>query len=173
MIRDATIEDAAAICDIYNHYVANTIITFEEKPVSVKDMQDRIEEVISSFPWYVWHEDDRVIGYSYASKWKGRTAYRFTVEGTVYLHSDFIGKGIGAQLYTAVISELRERSHHSIIGGIALPNAASVALHEKLGFTKVAHFKELGWKLGRWIDVGYWELLLQNTQPPLPFLPAR
>jgi phosphinothricin acetyltransferase len=164
MIRNVDIEDAGAICDIYNHYVQNTTITFEEEPVSIKEVQGRIAEVTSSLPWYVSEESGKVIGYAFASNWKSRCAYRLSVESTIYLHPDFIGKGIGRRLYESLISELRNRSYHGVIGGIALPNEGSVALHERLGFVKVAHFKEVGLKFGQWIDVGYWQLLIQNAE---------
>lgn len=164
MIRNVNIEDAAAICNIYNHYVQNTIITFEEEPVTIEEMQSRIAEVTSSLPWFVFEENGKVVGYAYASQWKSRCAYRFSVESAIYLHPDFIGKGIGRRMYESLISELRNRSLHGAIGGIALPNEGSVALHERLGFVKVAHFKEVGRKFGRWIDVGYWQLLFQNAE---------
>ena len=160
MIRDATVNDAKAICDIYNHYVQNTIITFEEHPVSMGEMQNRIMDGKNSLPWMVSEEYGDIIGFANASKWKSRSAYRFSIESTIYIVSHLRGRGIGSQLYLALISELRSRSMHSVIGGIALPNPASVALHEKMGFKKVAHLKEVGWKFGRWIDVGYWEIIL-------------
>lgn len=160
MIRSAIVSDAKAICDIYNHYVHNTIITFEEEPVSVAEMQNRIVEVTDSLPWLVLEEQGDVIGFAYASKWKSRCAYRFCVESTVYLAPHLTGRGNGRQLYEALISDLRSRSLHSVVAGIALPNPASVALHEKMGFEKVAHLKEVGWKFDQWIDVGYWELIL-------------
>jgi len=105
-----------------------------------------------------------LLGYCYASKWKGRCAYRYSVESTVYLSPDATGKGIGSKLYGTLLAELRQRQFHTVIGGIALPNPASVALHEKLGFEKVAQFRQVGNKFGRWIDVGYWQLLLQPFQ---------
>ena len=160
MIRNVSLDDAEAICDIYNHYIANTIVTFEEEPVSVRYMRAFVEEVTASYPCYVWEEAGRVAGYSCARKWNERSAYRFTAQGTVYLHPDFTGRGIGRKLYEPVISELRNRGFHSVIGSIALPNDTSVAMHEKMGFVKVAHLKEVGWKFGRWIDVGYWQLFL-------------
>ncbi len=160
MIRSVYTEDAEAVCSIYNHYVKNTIITFEENPVSKEEMKDRIAKATVSLPWVVWEDNEEIKGYAYARKWKIRSAYRFSVESSIYLQPDFIGKGAGRILYEALISELRNLSLHSVIGGIALPNESSVALHERLGFAKVAHFKEVGWKYGRWIDVGYWELLL-------------
>ena len=101
-----------------------------------------------------------VVGYVSAAKWKGRSAYRFSVESTIYLDHRSTGQGIGTKLYGQLFSILRSRSIHVVIGGIALPNAASVALHERLGFTKVAHFAEVGFKFGRWVDVGYWQVTL-------------
>ncbi len=168
MIRKATLNDARQICDIYNHYVQTTTITFEEQAVSVHEMQDRIKETTETLPWLVDEDGGTVIGYTYASKWKGRCAYRFAAESTVYLSADSAGKGIGSKLYRQLIAQLHERSIHCIIGGIALPNPASIALHEKLGFKKVAHFSEVGWKFNRWIDVGYWELVLASNNPATP-----
>lgn len=161
IIREAVSLDAPGICEIYNYYVESTIITFEEQPVSFREMEARIQEIAdASLPWLVCVEDGAIIGYSYASKWKGRCAFRFSVEGTVYLKQGFYGRGIGSALYAQVIARLREKSMHCIVGGIALPNPASIALHEKLGFKKAAHFAEVGWKFNQWIDVGYWELIL-------------
>lgn len=159
MIRPATPADAPAICDIYNYYVENTIITFETTPVSPEDMKGRIEEVLSSLPFYVYEEEGKVLGYAYASKWKGRCAYRFSTEATVYLQNGAAGKGIGTKLYQTLLDDLKERKIHAVLGGIALPNKNSVALHEKFGFEKAAHFKEVGNKFDKWIDVGYWELI--------------
>jgi len=105
-------------------------------------------------------EDGVVTGYAYASAWKTRSAYRFSVESTVYVAADHCGRGIGTRLYRALIAALREQNVHYVTGGIALPNPASVALHERLGFRKNGHFSEVGFKFGRWVDVGYWELIL-------------
>ena len=160
MIRDATLEDADAIARIYNHYVENTIVTFEETPISLHQMWSRMEDTIRSLPWLVKDIDGKIVGYAYASKWKGRCAYRYSVESTVYLDPAEVGKGTGSELYSHFLTDLRRRSFHTVMGGIALPNAASVALHEKWGFKKVAHFQEVGWKFGQWIDVGYWQLRL-------------
>jgi L-amino acid N-acyltransferase YncA len=160
MIRSATTEDATRIAEIYNHYVLHSTITFEEQAVPVDEMRQRIAEIVDGLPWLVWLEESVVQGFAYASKWKGRSAYRYSAESTVYLAKDSMGKGIGSRLYQALLAELRERRFHTVIGGIALPNAASVALHEKLGFEKVSQFREVGWKFNRWIDVGYWQLIL-------------
>lgn len=160
MIRSVSLSDAAAIGAIYNHYIANTCVSFEEVPVSEAVMAGRIKDVSSSYPWLVWEEQGEVIGYAYANKWQTRTAYRFSVESTVYLRHDCTGRGIGRKLYERLIADLREAGLHSVVGGIALPNPASQALHEKMGFKKVAHYEQVGWKFEQWIDVGYWQLLL-------------
>jgi L-amino acid N-acyltransferase YncA len=162
MIRPAITADAAAICAIYNHYVLETTITFEEAAVTPAEMESRISETLASLPWLVWEDGAAIQGFAYASKWKGRCAYRHSAEVTVYLDPKSIGRGLGSRLYEALLLNLRQRNFHTVIGGIALPNPASVALHEHLGFRKVAHFEQVGWKLGRWIDVGYWQLLLQD-----------
>jgi len=160
MIRSATTADAAAIAAIYNHYVLNTVVTFEEETVSAREVADRIAEIqTAGRPWIAWEENGRVLGYAYANSWKSRCAYRFALETTIYLDKEATGRGGGTLLYTALVETLRATRIHSLIGGVALPNAASVALHEKLGFTKIGHFKEVGRKFDQWIDVGYWELI--------------
>jgi len=108
----------------------------------------------------VWELDGGILGYAYATSWKVRAAYRHAAESSIYLAQEATGRGLGSRLYTALIAELGQRGLHCVIGGAALPNPVSVALHEKLGFTKVGEFREVGFKFGRWIDVAYWELLL-------------
>ena len=160
MIRDVNQEEAAIISRLYNHYIDNTIITFEETPVAEEEMRARIEETTASLPWLVIEEKGAVAGFAYASQWKSRCAYRYSVETTIYIDPKQTGRGLGKLLYKALIDELRKMELHSLIAGISLPNPASVALHEKMGFEQVAHFKQVGFKFGRWIDVGYWELIL-------------
>ena len=163
-MRNALPADAAAVAAIYNHYVLNTTISFEEEAVDAADMAGRIADVQQGgLPWVVLTLDEVVVGYAYATKWRARHAYRFAVESTVYLHKDHGGKRYGAALYAYLLEQLRQRDFHTVIGGIAQPNVASVALHEKFGFRKVAHFSEVGFKFARWIDVGYWELRLQDA----------
>lgn len=139
-IRAATEADAEALADLYNHYILHTPITFETEPISVSEMAGRVAEIRASHVWLVGEEAGAVYGYAYAGPWKARRAYRHSVETTVYLHPAQTGRGLGSALYRALIEALRPRELHALIGGIALPNAASVALHEKLGFEKVAHF---------------------------------
>ena len=160
-VREAATGDADAIARIYNHYVAESIVTFEESPVSSADMTQRILEIRDDgLPWLVAELGDGVAGYAYASKWKGRCAYRYATEITVYLGMESQGQGVGSLLYMQLFDKLRQRGMHTVIAGIALPNAASVALHEKMGLEKVAHFREVGRKFDRWIDVGYWQATL-------------
>jgi L-amino acid N-acyltransferase YncA len=161
MIRPANAADAGSLADIYNHYILQSSITFEEKPVSPSEIAERIAEVTAiPLPWLVYEDEHAIVGYAYATKWKGRCAYRFSAETTVYLAPGSVGKGIGTKLYQALLTHLKNLGLHVAIGGIALPNVASVALHEKLGFRKVAQFPEVGFKFSRWIDVGYWQLTL-------------
>jgi L-amino acid N-acyltransferase YncA len=160
MLRPCTPLDAAQICSIYNYYVRETVVTFEEVPVLEADMAKRIIEITSRLPWLVWAEDGAILGYAYATPWKVRAAYRHAVESSIYLAQHATGRGLGTRLYEGLISELRQKSLHCVIGGAALPNPASVTLHERLGFSKVAEFREVGFKFGRWIDVAYWELML-------------
>ncbi len=160
-IRDATDADAPAIAALYNPYVAETTITFEEAPVSAEQMAGRVREVQQAgLPWLVLEEGGPLRGYAYATRWKARSAYRFSVESSVYLATGHTGRGHGRRLYEALFEALRARGVHAVIGGIALPNPASVALHERMGMAPVAQFREVGFKFGRWIDVGYWERLL-------------
>ncbi|WP_447730116.1 arsinothricin resistance N-acetyltransferase ArsN1 family B [Pseudoxanthomonas suwonensis] len=163
-IRSATPEDAAAIAAIYNPYVAGTCITFETEPVAAAEMATRISETLDGgLPWLVAEEAGTILGYAHASRWKGRCAYRYSVETTVYLDQARTGRGIGKALYSPLLDGLRKAGLHAAIGGIALPNEASVALHERLGFQNVARFREVGFKQDRWVDVGYWQLMLQGS----------
>lgn len=166
MIRFVKTQDAAQLCDVYNVYVKNSIATFEEAVVPADKMKQRISELITDFPWLVYEEDGRILAYAYANKWRQRSAYRKSAEVTVYVASNMQGRQIASQLYQQLIQCLRSAGFHCAIGGISLPNQASVALHEKFGFTQVAEFKEVGWKFGKWVDVGYWQLKLQHQRGP-------
>lgn len=164
IIRDAVPGDADAIAAIYNHYVLQTPISFEEDAVCAGEMAQRMRDVQQKLlPWLVGEENGVVIGYAYATPWRVRTGYRFSVETSVYLVQGKAGQGYGAGLYRTLIEQVTRSRYHLAIGGIALPNEASVALHEKMGFEKVAHFKEVGFKFGRWIDVGYWQRKLDGA----------
>lgn len=159
-IRSVLLSDAKNICDIYNYYVETSSISFEESTVSLDEMEDRIAQLSSQYPWLVYEKAGVVVAYAYAGSWKSRSAYRFTLESTVYKSHDLREKGVGTALYENLFGELNEIYARSVMAVIALPNEASVGFHEKMGFEKVAHFKEVGYKLEQWIDVGYWQKML-------------
>jgi phosphinothricin acetyltransferase len=162
-LRDARLEDASAITGIYNHYVCETIVSMEFDPITPQAMAARIGSVQDAgLPWLVLCDGNRLLGYAYASPWRARIGYRHAVESSVYLAPAECGRGIGTRLYVAVLDHLRAAGHHTVIGGIALPNPGSVALHEKLGFVPVARFGEVGRKFDEWVDVGYWQLMLNR-----------
>lgn len=160
-IRLATPADAESIAVIYNHYVTHTTVTFEEERVTSAEITRRMADVESaSLPWLVAQMDHHIAGYAYAARWKPRSAYRFSVEIAVYVGPETKGRGIGSRLYDRLFPMLQERGIHTVLGGIALPNEPSIALHEKFGFSKVAELKEVGFKFNQWIDVGYWQRTL-------------
>lgn len=161
MIRCAVPGDAVQICAIYNPYIVDSTITFEETLVSIEEMAQRIRDVSKQGRWLVDERGGRIVGYAYATPWRVRSAYRFSVESTVYVAPDAARQGVARGLYEALLAALQEDGIHAVIGGIAQPNLASVALHERLGFEKIAHFKEVGQKFGKWIDVGYWQRIFR------------
>lgn len=160
-IRDASVEDAAAVRAIYNPYVERTTVTFETEPVSVEQMEARIGDATVEHPWLVAEIRGRVAGYAYATSWKSRCSYRLTAESAVYVADEFHRRGVGTALYGTLLDRLRRGPAHAVLAGIALPNPASVALHERSGFVKVAHLREVGRKFDRWIDVGYWQVVFR------------
>ena len=160
MIRPVSAVDAPRIAAIYNHYVRESVVTFEEEPVAEAEMARRIAETSAQYPYLVTEADGVVAGYACASSWKRRSAYRFAAESTIYLAPDAQGRGLGRPLYVALLAAMKARGLHCAIGGIALPNPESIRLHEKLGFTPIGRFREVGWKFNRRIDVGYWEIVL-------------
>ncbi len=162
MIRNVRVEDAEAITTIYNFYVLNSIATLEEHVVSVDYYKDKIETVTQKFPWLVFEYNNEIIGYAYASSWNTRSSYSKTVETSVYVKDDCELKGIGTILYKALIDTLKNQGFCALIGGISMPNEASVKLHEKFGFEKVGHFKQVGYKFNKWVDVGYWQLTFKE-----------
>ncbi len=157
-------EDAPDITAIYNRYITRTTITFETEPLSEASMQGRIEAISSEFPYFVYEYDGAVVGYCYAHLWKERAAYSKTLETTVYLAPEACGKGFGSELVHRLVEACRERGFHTLIACITAENSHSVAFHEALGFRKVSHFRQVGRKFGRWLDVVDLELLLDDDQ---------
>lgn len=159
-IRTAEPADAAAVADIYNYYILNTHHTFETEPLDAEEMQRRMNKNGEKYPFLVAEDEDgEILGYAYATRFRLREAYAYSAEVSIYVRNEAKQKGIGKQLYTQLFDKLAETDIHAIVASISLPNDASVIFHEKLGFRKVAHFREVGYKLGRWIDVGYWEMI--------------
>lgn len=152
--------DELAICDIYNPYILGSTATFEEVPLQPAEMRERIDRYRAHHPWLVCEEEGRIVGYSYARPYHERAAYRHTVELSVYIRQGHGGRGIGRLLYTPLIDHLQATGCHALMAVISLPNAASVALHESLGFVKVGHLREVGRKFDRWLDIGHWQRLL-------------
>lgn len=165
-IRLATFDDSLAIAEIYNWYIENTTITFEEEPVTSGDMAQRIAVTDQTRPWFVLEEEgaeagqNKILGFACAVRWRDRSAYRYSRETSIYLQPGSAGSGHGRMLYEHLIAALRETEVHNLIAGIALPNDASIALHEKLGFKRCGEFEEVGRKFDNFLNVAYWQLLL-------------
>jgi len=160
MIRSVKLSDAPAIRDIYNYYIENTVSTFEEELLSLHDTEARIEKISAAYPYLVREDGGEISGYAYANLWKERASYRNSAEISVYLKNGSQGKGRGTELLGRLLEEVRKSTLHVLIAGITLPNDASVKMCEAYGFTKIGRFNEVGFKHGRWLDVGYWELIL-------------
>lgn len=156
--------DADACAAIYAPYVRDTTISFELEPPSATEMGRRMADVAELAPWLVAEADGRVVGYAYGSRFRARPAYAWSVEVSVYVDAGAHRRGVGRALYRALLAGLCLQGFHSALAGIALPNPASVRLHEALGFVAVGSFPEVGYKHGRWWDVGFWRLGL--TPPP-------
>lgn len=172
-IRLACDSDAAAIAAIYAPIVRDTVISFESEPPGAAEMAERIRATLAFAPWLVCEVDGLVVGYAYGSRFRTRDAYRWTVETTVYVHADHHRRGIGRELYSVLFELLAIQGFRTVIAGIALPNAASVAAHQSLGFAPVGVFRNVGNKKGAWIDTGFWQLDLGDVgnRPPLPLAP--
>ena len=152
-IRPVTLEDAPELVKIYAPYVEETAITFEYDVPSIKEFEGRIEKILQRFPYLVAEVDDQVLAYAYASTYYDRSAYDGAVEVSVYVDQDYLGQGLGSRLYEALEAELEARGFLCFLACISLPNPASIALHEKRGYVKVAHFPKIGYKFDKWHDI--------------------
>lgn len=176
-VRIATPEDGAALAAIYQGYVLNTPISFEETPPSPAEMAARIGKVLPDYPFLVFEEDGEILAYAYASRHRERTAYRWACDVGVYAAPSAHRRGIGRRLYTVLLDLLRRQGFHTAHAGITLPNENSVGLHEAMGFSPVGVWREVGFKSGAWRDVGWWQRMIGSGPPtgePAPFarLPA-
>jgi phosphinothricin acetyltransferase len=171
-IRVATSDDAAAIAAIYAPIVRDTFISFEAEPPSAAEMRERLEAVLERLPWLVSEDGaGEVDGYAYASRHRDKAAYRWSVDTTIYLREDARGRGLGKRLYADLFERLARLGYCRAFAGIALPNAASVALHESVGFIPVGVYRQVGFKFGAWRDVGWWQRNLRDDEVPAPTLP--
>ena len=169
-VRPATPDDAAAIAAIYRPYVERGTVSFELKAPTENVMRQRMAASDGKYPWLVATavEGGELLGYAYASAFRDRPAYRYTIETTVYLLEGTAGRGNGRQLYDALIDTVRAQGFTHAIGVIALPNDHSIRLHESVGFKRAGVMREVGYKDGRWIDVGFWQCELNDaTMPPM------
>lgn len=169
-IRVATPADAEAITAIYAPVVENTSISFELSPPGVDEMRSRIVKTLPDLPWLVSEDAQGLVnGYVYASKHRERPAYQWSVDVTAYVREDARGAGVGKRLYQVLFEELVELGYFQAFAGIALPNPASIALHESLGFEHIGTYRKVGYKLGAWHDVGWWQKeLRERTEPVTP-----
>jgi L-amino acid N-acyltransferase YncA len=172
-IRFAEPTDAAGILAIYAPYCESTCVSFEVIAPTVEQMQERISRITADYPWLVAEIDGQTAGYVYASRHHERAAYRWSVDVAVYIAARQQRRGVGRILYETLFSILREQGLFKVFAGVTLPNPASVGLHESLGFRSVAVYEGVGYKFGRWLDVGWWQRDLQperdNPPEPLPF----
>jgi phosphinothricin acetyltransferase len=163
MIRGVRLSDADTICRIYNYYIENTVITFEEEKITTEVMMKRIGSILQKkYPYIVYEKEENIIGYAYLNTWRERPAYNITLETSIYMDYRYTGKGTGTLLYSELIERAKGLGLHSIIGCIALPNVTSRRLHERLNFVLAGNFKEVGGKFGKLVDVEFWQLMLNN-----------
>jgi len=162
MIRIATPSDAKSILDIYAPYILNTSLTFETEVPSQADFAKRIQSYLDNWPWLVCELDGKIAGYAYASRYRERTAYQWSVECSVYIQDEYRGSGIASQLYIALFAFLKYQGYNNVYAVINLPNERSVAFHEKMGFTYFATYENVGYKLGKWKNVGWWQKKLNE-----------
>ena len=166
-VREAEASDAGSISAVYSHYVTDSVATFEEEPPPGEDFLRRMRSE-PRLPWLVADADGEFVGHAYASKHRDRAGYRWSVDVSVYLADGQQGRGIGRLLYARLLPEVAALGYVSAYAGIALPNAGSVALHESMGFELVGVYRDVGFKHGRWIDVGWWSLQLASPSPVPP-----
>ena len=172
-IRLATSSDAAAIAEIYRPIVTSTPISFEIEPPDEQEFQHRIKKVIPGHPWLVCENQQQIAGYAYASRHHERAAYQWSVDTSVYVHSDYRRRGIGQALYTSLFRILIAQDYYNAYAGITLPNPGSVGLHESVGFKRLCVYHNVGYKLGSWYDVGWWELSLRPVTGAPPKSPKK
>src|SRR5262245_25280186 len=164
-IRLATAADADAIAAIYAPFCTSSIVSFEEVAPTPEEMAARIARVSARYPYLVLDDAGAVAGYAYGSAHRERAAYRWTAEVTVYVHPDYRRRGVGLALYTALLALVSRQGYHLAVGGVTLPNPGSEELHKAMGFVEVGVYRQVGYKLGAWRDVGWYQRLLREDEP--------
>jgi L-amino acid N-acyltransferase len=163
-IRDATEDDLPGMLEIYNEVILNTTAVYSDEPQTLASRLSWYEERrAQGYPVFVAADESGVLGFSSYGAFRAWPAYRYTVEGSVYVRSDARGRGIGARLIPPLLAHARAAGKHAFIAGVDASNASSLRLHERFGFRQVAHFHEVGWKFGRWLDLLFLELILDET----------
>lgn len=169
----ATAADGEAVAEIYRPIVADTAISFETDPPDAEEMSRRIASSLPRYPWLVAVDGDSIVGFAYAGPHRTRAAYRWSVDCSVYVRPDDRGSGVGRLLLSSLLEILETQGFRNAFAGISLPNPASVGLHEALGFTPVGIYRDVGWKLNAWHDVGWWQRrLVGASDPPGDLLPT-
>ncbi|MEP3837056.1 MAG: N-acetyltransferase family protein [Algibacter sp.] len=158
MVRAFHINDVPQLLAIYNYYVLNTTVTFDLEAVTLEAFTEKLKTINAEYPFIVFEEGNEIIGYAYGSKFRSKPAYNYVVESTVYVKHNAHGKKVGTTLYAELLKLLKEAKFHTVLGVLTIPNDASIKLHERFGFEKVAHLKEVGFKFGAWQHIGIWQL---------------
>jgi phosphinothricin acetyltransferase len=174
-LRLARPADAEQLAAIYAPMVRETVISFESDPPGAAEMARRVEATLATHPWLVAERDGVILGYAYASHHRTRSAYRWAVDVTAYVHADARRQGVARRLYAALLALLALQGYYTAFAGITLPNAASVGLHEALGFEPLGIYRTVGFKFGAWHDVGWWQRTLREGDgiPEEPKVPAK
>ena len=166
MLRPATSRDASAIATIYAPFVESGTVSFDSTAPDAAEMTGRIERTQQTHPWLVAEDDHGdVVGYAYATGFRGRDAYRFTAETSVYVSPTAQGRGVGSALALALLDALRASGYRTAVAVITLPNDPSIRMHERVGYREAGRLHAVGWKAGRWNDIGYWHLALGDGDP--------
>ncbi len=163
-IRIATASDCKDLLEIYRYFVLNTAITFEYEVPTIEEMEERMKNIKTKYPYLVAEIENKIVGYAYATDFRYRTAYQWSPECTIYIHKDFQDKGIGKMLYQKLFEILKFQGFYNVFGGVALPNDASIALHLKCGFKEVGIFENIGYKLNKWHSTKWFQLVLKEHE---------
>jgi len=170
-LRIATKADGAALAAIYAYYVENTAITFEYVAPTAEEFGERIAHKLEKYPYIIAEENGRAVGYAYADMYRERAAFNWSCELSVYVDKSETGKGTGRRLYNALVELLRLQGFTSVVASITYPNEASVALHEKMGFSHLGTMHNIGFKFGRWLDLMWFEKRISEVGTPTQIIP--